>query len=562
MHAFDRARLTGDIVVRRAITGESIRTLDDVVRTLDPADLVIADDSGAVAIAGVMGGAGTEIHAHTSEIVLEAAHFDAVSVAFTARRHRLMSEASRRFERGVDDAIADVAAEAAVRLLAQEAGAKSGATTDVDGRVPPEAIRLDSGLPSRLAGIDYTADTVRTRLVDVGCVVDRDEPRAQEDAAEQFVVQPPTWRPDLRRPVDLVEEVVRLEGYDALPTTLPRAPAGRGLTRAQRQRRHVGRALAAAGYAEVLSYPFVAPTIGDDLLLPADDPRRPTVRVANPVSEEEPLMRASLLPGLLTALARNVGRGFPDVALYEVGPVYRWAGVPAGMPRPPVAVRPDDDTLEALDRALPLQPLHVAVALAGRWERPGWWGAGRAAGWADAVEAARTIAHSVDASVDVGGVEAAPWHPGRCASIVVGDTVIGHAGELHPRVVEALGLPARSCAMELALEPLLEASPDVVPAPVVSAYPQATVDVALVVDIAVPVAAVADALRAGAGPLLEELRLFDVYAGDQVGPGRRSLAFSLRLRAPDRTLTVDDAVAIRDAAVAVVAERFGAILRA
>ena len=552
LHAFDRARLSGDIVVRRAATSESIMTLDDVVRRLNPADLVIADDSGAIAIAGVMGGASTEIHHGTTDIVLEAAHFDPVSVAFTARRHRLMSEASRRFERGVDDAIADVAAEAAVHLLVQAGGAVSGAVTDVDKREPREVIRLDPRLPGRLAGVGYSAETVQARLVDVGCTVDA--------GTQPFAVSPPSWRPDLRRPVDLVEEVVRLEGYDALPTTLPRAPAGRGLTRPQRQRRHVGRALAAAGYAEVLTYPFVGTGIADSLMLAADDERRPTVRVANPVSEEEPLMRASLLPGLLTALARNVGRGFPDVALFELGPVFRWAD-PAQMPRPGVAVRPDDAVLATMDGALPAQPLHVAVALSGRWERPGWWGAGRAGQWSDAVEAARTIAHSVDVSVDVVAADVAPWHPGRCAAVVVDDAVVGYAGELHPRVIEALGLPARSCALELALEPVLAAAPEVVPAPVVSAYPPATLDVALVVDVDVPVAAVADALRAGAGPLLEDLRLFDVYVGDQVGTGKRSLAFSLRLRATDRTLTVEEAVASRDAAVNVAAARCGATLR-
>ena len=560
LHAFDRERLSGGIVVRRAAAGESIRTLDDVVRTLDVADLVIADDSGPIAIAGVMGGASTEIHDGTRDIVLESAHFAAVSIAYTARRHRLISEASRRFERGVDDAVADAAAQAAVQLLVQHAGAASGSVTDVDKRTARDVIRLDPLLPGRLAGVPYSTEQVRDRLRDVGCDV---------DAGETFVVTPPSWRPDLRQPVDLVEEVVRLEGYDGLPTTVPRAPAGRGLTRAQRQRRQVGRALAAAGYAEVLSYPFVAPTVGDDLMLPPADERRPTVRVSNPVSEEEPFLRASLLPGLLAALARNVGRGFPDVAVYEIGAVFRWgADAEAGkrmderMPRPPAAERPADDVLAAMDRALPEQPVHVAVALAGRRENAGWWGPGRSAGWADAVEAARWLAHSVNANVEVVAAAIAPWHPGRCAAIVVNDAVVGHAGELHPRVVETMGLPPRCCVMELALEPILAAAPDVVAAPQVSVYPPANVDVALVVDANVPAAAVADALRAGAGPLLEELRLFDVYTGEQVGSGRRSLAFSMRLRAPDRTLTVEEAVAIRDAAVAIAADRYGAVLRA
>ena len=553
LHAFDRALLSGDIVVRRATSGETIRTLDDVERKLDPADLLITDDNGAIAMAGVMGGASTEIGAGTTDIVLEAAHFDALSIAFTSRRHRLVSEASRRFERGVDDALPPAAAEAAVRMLEAVGPITVGPVTDVDARTERPVIRLDPTLPARLAGVAYTVEQVRGRLTDVGCEV--------ADDGDTMTVRPPSWRSDLRLPVDLVEEVVRLEGYAALPSTVPRAPAGRGLTRAQRQRRTVGRALAAAGWAEVLTYPFVSPTSGDRLMLPDGDERRPTVRVANPVSDEEPMLRASLLPGLLIALERNVGRGFPDVALFEVGPVFRWRPDAAAMPRPPVAIRPPDEVLETIDRALPTQPLHVAAAIAGHREQAGWWGDGRTAGWQDTVQAARTLAASVGAELGVESADVAPWHPGRCAALSVGGEVVGHAGELHPRVVEAFDLPPRTCVMELALEPVLAAAPELAIAPVVSAYPPASIDVALVVDAAVPAASVADALRTGAGPLLEELRLFDVYSGEPIPAGKRSLAFSLRLRAADRTLTAEEAVAVRDNAVANTAERFGAELR-
>jgi phenylalanyl-tRNA synthetase beta chain len=552
LHAFDRARLSGEIVVRRATADETIRTLDDAVRTLDPADLVITDDSGAIAIAGVMGGASTEISASTTEIVLEAAHFDPLSIAFSSRRHRLVSEASRRFERGVDDELAPAAAQAAVTMLAAVSPLTAGPVTDVDTRGERSVIRLDPGLPGRLAGVAYTGEAVRGRLLDVGCTVSGEDP---------LTVSPPSWRPDLRRPVDLVEEVVRLEGYDALPSTVPRATGGRGLTRPQRQRRTVGRALAAAGWAEVLTYPFVSSASGDALLLASEDSRRPSVRVANPVSDEEPMLRASLLPGLLAALARNVGRGLSDAALYEIGPVFRWHRDTAPMPRPPVAVRPDASVLEAMDNALPAQPLHAATAVAGQWEPIGWWGEGRPAGWQDVVEAARIIAAAAGTELAVNAADAAPWHPGRCAALRVGDDLVGYAGELHPRVVEALELPSRTCAMELALEPVLATAPELATAPIVSTYPPATIDVALVVDAQVAAASVRDALHDGAGVLLEELRLFDVYTGEPIPAGKRSLAFTLRLRAPDRTLTAEDAVAVRDAAVAVAADRWGAVLR-
>jgi phenylalanyl-tRNA synthetase beta chain len=556
LHAFDRARLRGGIVVRRSNPGERIRTLDDVDRALDPTDLVITDDSGPVAIAGVMGGASTEIDDGTTDIVLESAHFDAVSVAYTARRHRLPSEASRRFERGVDPALAPVAAQAAVDLLVELGGASAvAAGTDVDRHRPREVIRLDAALPGRLTGVDYAAPTVVNRLRDVGCTVD-----GADDAGE-LLVTPPSWRPDLARPQDLVEEVARLEGYDRLPVTVPAAPAGRGLSRRQRLRRAAVRALADSGYVEVLTYPFVSERIAPALLLDADDGRVPSVRVSNPMSDEEPFLRPTLLPGLLAALGRNVGRGFTDLALYETGLVFRRTGEQVQPCRPKVGVRPSAAELVALEATLPYQPLHLAVVLAGARERSGWWGAGRPAAWGDAIEAARTVAAVLGLELGARADAHPPWHPGRCAALELGGRLVGHAGELHPRVVETLELPARTCAMELRLDDLLAAATGEPKAPAISAFPPASFDLALVVDTSTPAADVAAAVRAGAGPLLEDLRLFDVFAGTQVGPGRKSLAFALRLRAPDRTLTAEETAEVRQAAVRAAEQRCGAALR-
>jgi phenylalanyl-tRNA synthetase beta chain len=555
LHAFDAGKLTGPIVVRRAAEGEKLRTLDDVDRVLDPSDLLITDDSGPIALAGVMGGASTEISATTTEVVIESAHFDHVSVAITARRHRLGSEASRRFERGVDDALAPAAAEVAVRMLVQLGGADPDAPSfDVDVRRERPAITLVTDLPGRLAGVEYPAETVERRLRDVGCVV-------TDGATGTLTVQPPSWRPDLRIPVDLVEEVVRLEGYAELPARLPSAPAGHGLTRIQRLRRQVGRTLADAGYAEVLSSVFVDAGSAQRLLLDDDDPRVPSVRVANPVDNTEPFLRTTLLPGLFAALARNVGRGLVDVSLFETGAVFRRRPDATPPPRLPAGIRPSDDDLAALDASLPDQPNRVAAVLTGMRERPGWWGPGRAAAWSDAIEAVRLLARSLGVEITVSADRHPPFHPGRCAVIRIGDTVLGHAGELHPRVVAASQLPPRSCAMELSLDVLLDAAPELAAATPVSAYPAATVDVALVVALSVPAASVEAALRRGGGELVESVRLFDVYQGTQVPAGHRSLAFTLRLRAQDRTLSSEDVLAIRDAAIAEAVESLGAVLR-
>ncbi|CCH88633.1 Phenylalanyl-tRNA synthetase beta chain [Modestobacter italicus] len=551
MHAFDRDTVRGPIAVRRATAGERLTTLDGVDRALDPDDLLITDDSGPIGLAGVMGGASTEIGDGTTSVLLEAAHWEPTGIARTVRRHKLPSEAAKRFERGTDPEVTVVALARAAALLAEHGGARVvGAPVDPDTRGPRPAIPLDAGRPARIAGVAYPTSQVVEALTAVGATVDAD--------GDQLQVTPPSWRPDLTDPADLVEEVVRLAGYDDIPSVLPNVPPGRGLTERQRRRRSIGRALAEAGYVEAPAYPFVGTAALDALGMPEDDVRRSVVVVRNPLSEEEPALRTTLLPGLLATLARNLSRGQRDVAVFEHGSVFPGDHrTPA--PVPGVERRPDDETLAALLGAVPAQPWHVAVALTGHREPRGWWGPGRPVDWADAVQAARVVAATAGVELTVRAGELAPWHPGRCAELVVGEQVVGHAGELHPRVCAALDLPARTCAMELDVDALPAAAVPV--GPHVSTFPPVLVDLALVVPDEVPAADVEAALRAGAGELLEQLRLFDVYTGSPVPAGSRSLAYALTLRAPERTLTGEEANAARDAAIAVAAERTGAVLR-
>ncbi|MFJ6726815.1 MULTISPECIES: phenylalanine--tRNA ligase subunit beta [unclassified Streptomyces] len=563
LHAYDRTRVQGTIGVRRAAEGEKLTTLDGVERVLHAEDLVITDERGPIGLAGVMGGANTEIADHddesaTSDVVIEAAHFDAVSVARTARRHKLSSEASRRFERGVDPQAAAAAAQRTVDLLVLLAGGTAEAgVTEITGPSAPHTVTTPADHPDRVAGVVYGRETVVRRLQEVGCDV---------YGQDELIVTVPSWRPDLAEANDLAEEVIRLEGYENLPSTLPKPPSGRGLTARQRLHRRVGRALAGAGYVEAPTYPFVAEQVFDQLQLAADDPARRVVRLTNPLNDEEPALRTTLLPGLLAALRRNDGRGSHDLALFETGLVFHPRDGQRVAGHLPVDRRPTAEEIAGLDAALPAQPRHAAVVLAGAREQAGWWGKGRPADWADAVEAARTVAREAGAELIVRGGQYGPWHPGRCAELAVvvdgAEHVVGHAGELHPRVVKALGLPARSCAAELDLDLVERAGAGTPQAPRISTFPVATQDVALVVDLGVPHADVEAALREGAGELLEGIRLFDVYENEgQLGAGRKSLAYALRFRAGDRTLTVDEASAARDAAVALAGERTGAVLR-
>ncbi|MFC3999714.1 phenylalanine--tRNA ligase subunit beta [Nocardiopsis sediminis] len=567
LHAWDRSKIDGPLGVRLARKGERLETLDHVKRALDPDDIVITDSSGPINIAGVMGGLATEIDTEpgpdsewgSTEVLIEAAHFADTHIARASRRHQLSSESSRRFERGVDSAVQEAAATRAVRLLAELAGAvvEPGYTLVASGGAAPAPIEIAAGHPGDVAGVPYSRETTVARLRQVGCTVEGD--------GDLLRVTPPTWRPDLTDPNDLAEEVIRYEGYENIPAIPPRAPAGRGLTPGQRLRRSVGRSLAGAGFTEVLSYPFTGQRDLDGLQLAEDDDRRTSLRLANPLNDDEPLLRTTLLPGLFKALARNVGRGFPDVALYEIGQVYLpRAGAPGTAPMLRVDRGPTPEELASLEAALPEQPRRVAAVLAGAREAAGWWGQGRAATWADAIEAARVVGRAAGIELRVAAAQRAPWHPGRCAVLSVADggveRTVGYAGELHPRVVQAFGLPPRTVAMEVGLDPIEEVR-TVPSAPEISTYPVAVQDVALVVDSGVPAGDVEAALRAGAGGLLESVRLFDVYTGEQIGEGRTSLAFSLRFRAADRTLKSEEITAARDAAGAAAAERTGAVLR-
>jgi phenylalanyl-tRNA synthetase beta chain len=562
LHAFDVDKLSGSIVVRRALPGERLTTLDNVERTLDPEDLLITDGGKhPLAIAGVMGGASSEVGDSTTNVLIESAHFDPTTVARSSRRHRLVTEASKRFERVVDPELAPAAAQLAVDLLVRYGGGSvDDGVTDVDHTTPRAPFLLDVGEPARIVGHDYSRERVLQIVRDLGCALDETGPGTDGD---HVLVTPPSWRPDLVDGPDYAEEVARIDGYNDIPSVIPTPSQGRGLTHGQHVRRLVADALAGAGCTEVLTYPFVSEGLADELMLPADDDRRRAVRLANPISEERPLLRTSVLSTLVDALRRNIARGHKDVALFELGLVFRPHGPLARAPIPSIESRPDDETLERLRSAVPDQPRHAAVIATGHAEHAGWWGPGRLVDWSDAVAAVQAVAGALPVPVVVANDPGhAPWHPGRCARITLEDgTLVGHAGELHPKVLTALELPARTVAAEVDVDVLTDASDRAVQAQAFSTYPPALTDVALLVDVDVPAADVEAALRRGAGRDLEVVTLFDVYEGEQVGAGHKSLAYRLTFRAPDRTLTTEEVNRFRDAAVAEAARAVGATQR-
>ena len=558
MHAHDRSLITGGFNVRFAETGEKVTTLDDVTRTLNDGDVLIVDDVATAAIGGVMGAGTTEVRGSTTDVLLEAAVWDPAAVSRTQRRLRLASEAGRRYERTVDPAISVAALDRCATLLAEIAGGTVDPTlTDWRGDPPrqdwsPAAVSMPADLPDRVAGVSYPAGVAARRLTQIGAVV--------TEADGQITAVPPSWRTDLREPADLVEEVLRLEGLDSIPSVLPLAPPGRGLTPVQKRRRALGKSLALNGYVEVLPTPFLPAGVFDTWGLPADDPRRSVVTVLNPLENDRPHLASTLLPGLLEALSRNVSRGAVDTALFAIADIALATPATRAVDRIPTDRRPTAEEIAGLDGSLPSQPEHVAVVLTGLREPAGPWGAGRPVQAADAFEAVQVIGRAAGVEFTLRAAQELPWHPGRCAEVLIGDLTIGYAGQLHPAVVERAGLPAGTCAAELNLDaiPIVER----LPAPAVSPFPAVFQDISLIVAEDVAAAAVVDAVRDGAGELLEDVRLFDVYTGPQIGDGRKSLTLALRFRAADRTLTEDEASASREAAVASAVERVGAVQRA
>ena len=554
LHAFDADSISGKIHVQRAGDAKTFVTLDGQERKLHPENLMIADDKKLLALAGTMGGQESEVTDSTKRIALEAAHFDAITVAKNSRSHKLSSEASRRFERGVDPAVAEVASQRATALLVAHAGAtyvdiQSDETSPLASLAREIAFNPQS--ISRLVGYEYSEDQIIESLTLIGGAVKKVSP-------SEWVFAVPSWRHDLWNTSDITEEVARIQGFDIIEARLPLGKSAATLTPLQLRKRSVGLLLANLGLSEVYNYPFVSEEIVKTLGFVG--PRAASFRLANPISEETPLLRTHLLPGLLTALQRNLSRGSKDVAIFEIGSVFRNVTELQAVGEVATGVRPSEADIARIYASVPDQPLFVGGVLTGGLDRGGWWGNGRSVDWSDAISLALRIVEETGNVAEVVQSDLAPWHPGRCAEIRVGEKAVAHAGELHPRVLEELGLPPRTIAFAV----ILSALPfnDVAPAPRVWSLPAATQDIALVVDATVPASEVEAALKAGAGDLLESIALFDTYSdASTIGAGKISLAFTMTFRAPDRTLTAAEVSEYREAAAASALKSCGAVPR-
>jgi phenylalanyl-tRNA synthetase beta chain len=545
LHAFDKSKIKGGLTVKRAGKAQKFVTLDGQERALDADDLMVCDDDHPLALAGTMGGLSSEITETTTDIALEAVHFCPVCIAKNSRRHKLSSEASRRLERSVDPSLAEFASARFVQLLTAHSSAKHVATV-VDGE-PKYAplVTIDPAYVSKTLGFEIPAKQVADLLRVIGCDVDE----------KSFTIDPPSWRADLLTASDFTEEVARMIGYDKIPSVLPPRPLHATLTPAQKRRRAVATMLASRGLAEVQTFPFTNQATIDSMGFVGE--RASTYKVANPMSEEFPLMRVHLVPGLIEVAQRNISRGAKDFAIFEMGSIFRSSQKLVKAISPDLSKRPNQKIIDEIFASVPPQGYHVAGLLVGKTENENWQGKARVYNWQDAISFAQDILALSNLEWTVARSDLAPWHPGRCAELIVNGKAVAHAGELHPRIVAAYGLPERSVAFAVALSALPDSV--LVRPTTVGTMPAAVQDVALIVESTVSAADVAGALRAGAGDLLESITLFDRY--DKIGDGKISLAFTLVFRAQDRTLTGDEVSAMREAATAVAAAKFGAVVR-
>ncbi len=544
LHAFDAKKISGSLTIGYVSKSERFTTLDGQERQIDSDNLMVMDDKHLLALAGTMGGRDSEITDTTTDLAVEAVRFDPSAIARNSRCHKLSTEASRRFERSVDPSLAEFASARCAQLLIELGGALHIQSLSAGVPIFAPIVELDPDYICRTLGMKVSTDAIRKILTTLGC-----------DVAADFAVDPPSWRWDLSAPADFAEEVARMIGYDAIPSILPPRPKQASLTVAQKRRRAIAASLAAQGLSEVQTFPFTSDAIIESMGYEGE--RASTYRLANPMSEDYPVLRTHLLPGLAAVAQRNIGRGAKDIAIFEIGSIFRNSQrlIPAISPQ--LGHKPGKDEIAQIFSSVPVQHLHLGAILAGKVESESWRGKSRVFDLYDAIAHVERILELSHLTWVQERSDFAPWHPGRCVEFIIDGKPVAHAGELHPGVVSTFALPPRAVAFVVNLDALPDSA--MVQARALGAMPAAIQDVALIVDNRVLARDVERALRQGAGPLLESISLFDRY--EKLADGKISLAFTLTFRSPDRTLTGDEVSALRQAATERAASECGAVVR-
>lgn len=540
LHAFDHERLEGrKVIVRRARAGEELVTLDGIKRRLAKDMLVIADKSGAVALAGVMGGAATEIGDVTDKVLLEAAYFEPRSIYHTAAQLDLRSESSSRFERGIDPNGTIYAANRAAKLMQELAGGKvlKGIIDVYPQPIRPKTISLRPARTNQILGTNISAKQMTTILKSLNLTVN--QPPTTNYQLLKVIV--PTFRPDIEREIDLMEEVARLYGYNRIASTLPESSGKQGgLNLRQRVGALIRDTLAAAGLNEVINYNFIGGRDLERTGVPRNHFLRKTVHIKNPLSEEQNILRTTLLPGLLKTIAFNVSYGQSNVQVFEMGRVFFASG----------------------KEILPEEKIMVAGAAMGSWQSDQWHEKAKEIDFYDLKGIIEVLLSRLGIKKwNLKKASLPMFHPGRAAEIVVKGERIGLLGELHPLAVQNYQLPKSVVAFELDEDKLAKYASLEIRAEAPSRFPAISYDIALIVDERITAEEVDEVIRKSGGKLLSEVHLFDVYRGKPIAKGKKSLAYTLVYQASDRTLMEEEAKKVQQNVLKALKEKLGATIR-
>ncbi|NLC69885.1 MAG: phenylalanine--tRNA ligase subunit beta [Desulfuromonadaceae bacterium] len=543
LHAFDFNRLRERrIVVRRAEAGQLFTTLDGRQHRLEAEDLMICDGEGAVALAGVMGGENSEIGPDTRDVLLESAFFNPMTVRRTSKRLGIHTEASHRFERGVDIGMTPLALERAAQLICETVGGvAAGGRIDVYAPpAPRQPVPISVRRTNAILGLDLDRERVRELLLSIDMMVAGDP----QDAGDRFLVTVPSFRHDLEREIDLIEEVARLNGYEQIPVTLPAAGVDSWLVPESAEA--VGRirkAMTAEGFSEVVNYSFVSPGCWDKILLPAGDPRRRAVPLLNPLTEDQSVMRTILAPSLLEVVARNLSYRSRDLRMFEVRPVFSAENAQKGNAAG--------------------EKLHLCFALCGRRAPEGWAQENEPVDFFDLKGVAENLLElfAVEKAVFTSGTEEPFLHPGKSALLKSSDQVIGFLGEIHPHVLDHFDIDAPVLLGEFDLKAFLEAPGRTGKFRPLSRFPNVQRDTAFVVDSAVSAQEVMETIRRVGPRYLEESVLFDIYCGPGIPEGKKSMAVRVRYRSEEKTLTDDEVNGLHQKIVDALCNRLGAQIR-
>ncbi|HEY3373719.1 MAG TPA: phenylalanine--tRNA ligase subunit beta [Candidatus Aquicultor sp.] len=538
LHAFDFNLLHGHrIIVRRAYNDEKMETLDGVTRELDESMLVIADADHAVAIAGIMGGADSEVSDQTADILLESAYFEPTSITRTSRALGLSSESTSRFEKGTDPNGVIYAANMAAQLMEQLAGGivDEGIIDVYPTPIEPKKLPLRLERVNAILGTDLSMDLVRD-------ILDRLEIRTQVvNGTMEMWAFAPTFRPDLEREIDLIEEAARIYGYNNIKSHLPESSGKKGgLTARQKIAEMIKMQLVGSGLSEIITYSFVDPAEVAKLQAPEGDPFTWFVPLMNPLSEEQSVMRTTLLSGLIKTLRYNVNREQYDVQVFEVGHVF-W---------------------KEKDGELPAQPTMLGIAMTGAWQEDQWYEKKQTVDFFDL----KGVIEAVLDELNIGNWSVRQFahpslHPGRSAELLIGEEPVGFLGELHPEVQAGLDVPATFVA-ELNFNTLINHAKVITEFTEIPRYPAVSLDIAVLVNDDVTNDALIEAIKKAGSALLESVRLFDVYRGKGIPEDKKSMAYSMTFRAPDRTLTDEEVLSVRERIVAKLNKELGAEIRA